>query len=372
MLLTTIERWFAHPTALVLLAMLPILGLLAFLAGRRRRRARERWNASVTGLPVERARVRRVLRAGCRTVGLVSLVVAIAGPLWDRRPDERLALGRDIVAVLDLSRSMLAEDTGGQSAPNRLGQAKDALIDLANATERVGGHRLGLVVFAAHARLACPLTHDYDFFRETVTALAADDPSLKIGAGPEAKSGTRIGAGIQKSVEAQDPQFAGYQNIVLLSDGDDPARDGEWEAGIAAAKNAGIPVDTVGIGDPQKPSPIPLEGGRVLKHQRETVLTRLQEQPLMEIARQTGGIYIPGRTKVLALGAILEQRMERLAGQEHAGTALPGYTQHSGVFFAIALFLLALELVIAERGRHHGVAESIIIGTGLQTVGVRG
>jgi Ca-activated chloride channel homolog len=372
MVLNAIERWFAYPTALVLLATLPVLGLFAFLGGRRRRRARARWNASLSGLPVERTRVRRALRAGCRTAGLASLVVAIAGPLWGRQPDERLALGRDVVAVLDLSRSMLAEDAGGQAAPNRLGQAKDALIDLAEMTERVGGHRLGLVVFASQARLVCPLTHDYDFFRETVTSLVADDPSLDIGAGPEAKSGTRIGAGIQKGVEAQDPQFTGYQNIVLLSDGDDPARDGEWEAGIAGARDAGIPVDTVGIGDPQKSSPIPLDAGRILKHQGEAVLTHLQEQPLMEIAQQTGGIYIPGRTKVVALGAILEQRMERLARQEHAAGAVPGYSQHPGVFFAIALFLLALELVIAERGRHRQAPEEKFIVTELQTAGVDG
>jgi Ca-activated chloride channel homolog len=370
MFLNVIERWFAHPTALVLLATLPLLGLFAFLAGRRRRRVQARWNASFSGLPVERSRVRRILRAGCLTAGLVSLVVAIAGPLWGRQPDERLALGRDIVAVLDLSRSMLAEDAGGQSAPNRLGQAKDALIDLADETERVGGHRLGLVVFASGARLVCPLTHDYDFFRETVKNLAADDPSLEISAGPEAKSGTRIGVGIQKAVEAQDPQFTGYQNIVLLSDGDDPARDGEWEAGIAAAKNAGIPVDTVGIGDPQKSSPIPLDAARVLKHQGQAVLTRLQEQPLLEIARQTGGIYIPVRTKVVALGAILEQRMERLAAQEHAGGAVPGYSQHPGPFFAVALFLLALGLVIAERVQKHEIPEPNVIGTAPQTAGV--
>jgi Ca-activated chloride channel family protein len=371
MIINVIERWFAHPTALVLLATLPVLGLFGFLAGRWRRRARARWQASSFGWPVERARVRKVLRAGCRIVGLASLVVAIAGPLWGRQPDERLALGRDIIAVLDLSRSMLAEDVGGESAPNRLGQAKDALIDLANTTERIGGHRLGLVVFASNARLACPLTHDYDFFRESVTALVADDPSLEIGAGPEAKSGTRIGVGIQKGVEAQNPELRGYQNIVLLSDGDDPARDGEWEAGIARAKDAGVPVDTVGIGDPQKASPIPLDAGRVLKHQGEVVLTRLQEQPLMEIARQTGGIYIPGRTKVVGLGAILEQRMERLAGQEPAAGAVPGYAQHPGVFFALAFSLLLLELVIAERGRRPAPEGKVII-PGLRTVGENG
>ena len=92
----------------------------------------------------------------------------------------------------------------------------------------------------------------------------------------------------------------------------------------------------------------------------------------MEIARQTGGIYIPGLTKAVALGAILEQRMERLAGQEHGAGAVPGYSQHPGVFFAIALFLLALELVIAERGRHHRAPEAKIIATELHTTGVSG
>jgi Ca-activated chloride channel family protein len=370
MLLNAIERWFAHPTALVLLTAFPVLGLFAFLAGRRRQWARARWTASLSSLPFERTRVRKFLRAGCRFAGLTSLVVAIAGPLWGRQPDERLALGRDIIAVLDLSRSMLAEDIGGLSAPNRLGQAKDALIDLADTTEQIGGHRLGLVVFASKARLVCPLTHDYDFFRETATSLVANDPSLEIGAGPEARSGTRLGAGIQKGVEAQDSQFKGFQNIVLLSDGDDPARDREWEAGVARAKDAGIPVDTVGIGDPERASPIPLDASRALKHQGETVLTRLQEQPLKEIARQTGGIYVPGRTKVVGLGAILAKRMERLTGQEPASGAVPGYSQHPEVFFAVAFILLMLELVIADRRREHPASDAKTHATGLQTAGV--
>ena len=166
------------------------------------------------------------MKWACRTSGIACLVVAIAGPQWGRREEERLALGRDIIAVLDLSRSMRADDTLGQLGADRLGSAKDALVDLSNAMVRLGGHRLGLVVFASRARLVCPLTHDYAFFRDAVAGLDAEDASLETGPGPGLTSGTRIGAGILKAVQAQDPDFAGYQNIVLLSDGDDPARRG--------------------------------------------------------------------------------------------------------------------------------------------------
>ena len=243
---------------------------------------------------------------------------------------------------------MLADDTLGELGADRLGSARDALVDLSNTMVRVGGHRLGLVVFASRARLICPLTHDYAFFRDAVAGLDPEDASLEIGPGPGLTSGTRIGAGILQAVQAQEPDFAGYQNIVLLSDGDDPAHDGEWLTGVAAAKDAGIPVDTVGIGDPDKASPIPIGPGRVLKHEGQAVLTRLEERPLEEIARRTGGVYISGRTKTIPLGGLMQERLERLAGQEHAAL-LPGRAQHSALFFAVALLLLGLDMLVAER-----------------------
>src|SRR5262249_58131955 len=132
--------------------------------------------------------------------------------------------GRDLVVVLDLSRSMLARDV----LPSRLERAGQALDDLSRAVERRGGHRLALVVFAARARIACPLTHDYDHFRQALAEQDAANPHPDIRpAGDDVQSGTRIGAALRLAVEAHDPHYRdhGTQDILLLSDGDDPAHD---------------------------------------------------------------------------------------------------------------------------------------------------
>src|SRR5262249_7056531 len=166
-----------------------------------------------------------------------------------------------------------------------------------------GGHRLALVVFAARAQVVCPLTHDYEHFRYIVKKQdAAQRPKdlQPTDSGPT--SGTRIGEGLRAAGQAHDTRFRGHQESLLISDGDDPAKDGEWGEGAAEARNQKIPVHVVGIGDPDAEHYIPL-----LVHEGEKVPTRLYEQPLEEIARRTGGVYIPARTDVFSLGELFRK-----------------------------------------------------------------
>src|SRR5262249_23982703 len=150
---------------------------------------------------------------------------------------------------------------------------------------------------ASKARVSCPLTHDYDHFREALAELdpAHLPPDLRGGMDLESvlqspdsapRSGTRIGAGLHAAVEDHDPRFDGYQDILLLGDGDDPARDREWRQGLEEARQRHTPVHTIGIGVPAAGSPIPIKGDEPLRYKSRVVMTRLEEEPLMEIARQ--------------------------------------------------------------------------------------
>jgi len=140
---------------------------------------------------------------------------------------------------------MLAQDV----LPSRFERAKKALLELSEAFQARGGNRLALVGFAGRPKAYCPLTHDYDFFRTALAELDAASlpPELQPAAG-QPGSGTRIGAALCAAVELQDSQATGYQDIILLSDGDDPARDDEWRSGVLAAKAKGIGVYTIEIG----------------------------------------------------------------------------------------------------------------------------
>src|SRR5207249_2482840 len=134
-----LRHWFAQPRLLWLLAALPVLFLLALWAKRRRRRALALLGGGLAfeGVVLRRRSGLRMLRSLMFFTGFCLLIAGTAGAQWGRDWDQSAAPGRDLVAVLDLSRSMLAEK------PSRLELAQKALLDLCEAVRRRGGHRLG-------------------------------------------------------------------------------------------------------------------------------------------------------------------------------------------------------------------------------------
>jgi Ca-activated chloride channel family protein len=352
-----LQTWFANPLGLpvrLALAVLPLLVTVGLLAASRRRRALARLGHRAALLALSRPRLGwRLLRGGCLAGGLLLLVVGLAGPQWGRDWEKSAAPGRDLVVVLDLSRSMLAEDV----QPSRAAKARAALNDLSQAIEEQGGHRLALVAFTDRALVVCPLTHDYDFFRAKLNDLDYDafttrltklDEAAPGGRPAPAASGTRIGAGLRKAVEVHDPRYRGFQEILLISDGDDPADDREWRTGIDVARQHGIPVHTVGVGDPQAGSRIPLRGGFLKLPDGEEVRTRLHEEPLEEIARRTGGSYTPARTNDLQLGKLFSERIAVQGVREETDEALtlPVYRQRYPWFLGAAFVLLAGQMAL--------------------------
>src|SRR5438270_286538 len=137
-----VPSWLAHPWWLLLLTVLPLLGILRALAQRQRRRAlvqmgviqpRERWFSLRFGM--------RILRGLGRSLLFTLLVFGIAGPQWGREWGQTGTSGRDVVIVLDLSRSMFARDV----QPSRVGRARETVLDLlVNGIAKKGGYRVGL------------------------------------------------------------------------------------------------------------------------------------------------------------------------------------------------------------------------------------
>ncbi len=341
-----LRHWFLNPWAFPLMGLTPLLGLLGAFALRRRSRALARLGnqPALELLVAERGWV-RLLRGFLASLGLTVLVVGMAGPQWGRDWSQAAAPGRDLVVVLDLSRSMFAEQ------PSRLHRAQEGLVKLAEALKERGGHRIGLVVFAGRAQVACPLTHDYDHFREAVEGLAPDRLPPDIAPTDDDPSGTRIGTGIRAAVELHDPRFAGYQDVLLLSDGDDPARDGEWRLPAAEARARGIPIHTVGVGDPDDDSTIPTPAGPLRDEDGQPVKTRLREAPLQDIADITQGVYIAAHTQALPLGRLFRERIESRPVREDAEDTLPQYQQRYPWFLGGSLALLSLSIVVSGFSR---------------------
>ncbi len=341
-----IEAFFASPALLWTLSALPVaLALMLFAHLRKKQFARRLATPLLLRKQtLVRPRLRR-WKALCFLFALGLTAIACAGPQWGFDPAGQVRKGRDVVIVLDLSRSMNAEQ------PSRRDLAIRALRHLADAFEDHGGNRIAFVGFATRARLFFPFTHDCNHFRHTLAQIDADDyPPLHV---KDPVSGTRIGAALKLAVESCDPERTNRPVIVLLSDGDDPVDDDEWLEGVHAAAEKKIRVHVVGIGNPDKAETIPL-GRDLLRFEDEPVRTKLNEERLRKIAKLTGGEYLPAHRGDLALGTFVLQLLDAddLRGDATtAGAALPVYQLRYAWFLLPAALLLMLTMLINEGPR---------------------
>lgn len=119
------------------------------------------------------------------TVAAAFIIFALARPAWNLKPEKVKAKGRDVVFLIDVSRSMLATDL----VPNRLERSKLAVKD---CLENIKGDRVGIVAFAGNSVIKCPLTLDYGFFR-----MALDDLSPQ----SVSRGGTMLGDALRKCLK---------------------------------------------------------------------------------------------------------------------------------------------------------------------------
>ena len=231
-----------HPEWLYLILPLAAAWLvLSLYSRRRRRRAAEAFVAQAMWsriLPAD-SRARFWVKLLLRETALVAGLVALAGPRFGTQYEEVVPRGSDLYVLIDVSRSMLAEDV----PPSRLGRAK---ADVAALVNRLEGERVGLIAFAGQAVVKCPLTVDYDAFRRSLDEL---DP----GSAP--RGGTAIGDAIRKALEVFHARAERDQAILLITDGDDQQSYPLEAAAVAAERH--VTIFTVGLGDADHGARIP-------------------------------------------------------------------------------------------------------------------
>jgi Ca-activated chloride channel homolog len=272
---------FAAPLYLLLMALLaPALGYALVRWERRREALLHRFGeesvlAHSSSLPSRRRR-QALDWAGVGAV--VLLLLALARPQWGERPSSMGQQGRDLLVLLDLSRSMNAAD-GGRV---RLTLAKQLIKDVLG---RAPGNRVGLVVFGGSAFLQLPLTTNYAAFERFLDAASTDD----LG-----DPGTDLSSALSAAATTFEHEGEkGYQSVLLVSDGENGP--GDPGALLARLRKARIPVVAVGIGGTEG-APVPADSSEAPeKWHRDNVgrivLSRLEEGDLRRAARETGGSY---------------------------------------------------------------------------------
>ncbi|HPS55742.1 MAG TPA: VWA domain-containing protein [Sedimentisphaerales bacterium] len=281
---------------------------------------------------------KQIFKSVLLIVCCISIIISLAEPKWNPKPKKIKRSGRDIVILLDTSRSMLAEDI----SPSRLGRAKIAIKDL---MDTLRGDRIAIVTFAGSTAVKCPLTQDYAFVR-----MALDD----IDTESTTRGGTMIGDAIRKATtELFDEKTEKYKDIVLITDGDD-----HESFPVEAAEKAGqqgIRIIAIGMGDENQGGRIPIidETGQktFLKYEGQEVWSKLGANTLREIAYASPqGKYLavePGTT--LDLGQIYEDLIVSAQKRELESLATMKYDEKFQVFLALAIMLIICEALISER-----------------------
>jgi len=267
---------FAHPWVLFLLLVIP---LLAWLKGKFGGTAGVTFsNTSMLAKIGNRRRSRAgAFLATLTYLALALFIVALARPQFGRVTTRVQATGVDIMLVLDVSRSMLAEDfTIGNRRANRIDAVK--LVTEQFIRERPND-RIGLVAFAGRPYLVSPLTLDHDW-------LIRNLERLRIGL---VEDGTAIGSAIASAANRLKDKEAKTKLIVLLTDGDNNAGKVQPLTAAEAAKALGIRIYTIGAGtEGEAPFPLTNQFGRTVYR---NVLVKFDEKTLQEIATMTRGQY---------------------------------------------------------------------------------
>ena len=287
---------FSNPLFLIIALLVPVAGLWwTFLRARR-----EKALGALT-LKVPKSSVSG-LQTACIVVGLFLSLFAASRPQWGKSMEKTVTRARNVVIAIDVSRSMLAEDV----RPNRLERAKADVADLIDSLE---GDRCALVAFRRTGVAVCPLTTDHGYLRSALERMSPESAP---------RGETDLGSAIRTALATLDPAADDHNAIILISDGGDLR--GEALKNAEAAKKRGIPIFTVGIGDPKRGATIPSEDGRgVVKFDGKPVTVKLEEAALDAIAKASGGSYVPLATAGTAettLGAIYRRRLRQIALME--------------------------------------------------------
>lgn len=322
-----------------LLWLLPVLLALYVYGFARKRRVLSAFiDAAVAPrLTAGLSRSRRWLKAACLLGVVGAMIVALAQPQWGRRWQDVQRRGRDVMILLDVSRSMLAEDV----SPNRLEGAKVGIRELVQVVREEGGHRLGLVVFAGRASLQCPLTLDANFFLRRLQ---------EVGPHTAGRGGSLLGDAIRHALRGMATLPHHDKDIILITDGDD--HDSFPLQAAATAAEQGVAIYAVGVGDAGTGARIPVRGadGRVtyLEHQGREVRSRLRHDLLLDMAQMTGGAYVPAGTGVIELDRIYTELIAPKGRQDTEHDRRERFVHRFQWFVLAALGLLVVELFIPE------------------------
>ncbi|MDD5561643.1 MAG: VWA domain-containing protein [Candidatus Omnitrophica bacterium] len=267
-----------------------------------------------------------------RLLSVIFLILALARPQTPVADSKIQSEGIDIVLAIDCSTSMLAEDFKlGAERQSRIEVVKNVVKDFIMGRKN---DRIAIVAFASRAYTVCPLTLDYGWLLDNLER-------VKTGL---VEDGTAIGSGIATSLNRLKDAKAKSKVVILLTDGRNNTGRISPLTAAEAAKALKIKVYTIGAGG-KGPAPYPVKdffGNTVY----QPVQIDIDEDTLIKIAEMTGAKYFRA-TDTESLRKIYKE----IDGLEKTAIEEKGYMEYNelfGVFLALSLFVLLLDIVLAN------------------------
>lgn len=242
--------------------------------------------------------------------------------------------GIDLFLCVDISNSMHAEDI----APNRLERSKQAISKLIS---KLGGDRIGIIVFAGNAYVQLPITTDYSAAKMFLSTVDTDLIPTQ---------GTEIGRAIELAIKS----FGENEHnkaIVIISDGEDHENGDAVKAAQDAAKY-GIKIYTIGMGlDEGAPIPLYNKYGKKIGYKKDKdgniIITKLDDHILRQIAEIGDGLYVRASNSNVGLDKIYED-INKTEKSEIESSVFTDYDDQFQWFVGAAILLLIIEILLSS------------------------
>ena len=262
------------------------------------------------------------------------LSLALVNPKIGTKLETVRSQGVDIVFAVDVSKSMLAEDI----APNRLEKSKQLVTQIINS---LASDRVGIIAYAGKAFPQLPITTDYASAKMFLQNMNTDMLSSQ---------GTAIHEAIELAKTYYDDEEQTNRVLIIISDGEDHGEDAIDVA--EEASEEGIRILTIGVGD-VKGGPIPIKRNGVIlnykkDNQGETVITRLDETTLKEIAEETNGVYINGSNTDEVVDTI-KGVLNKMDKKEFESKQIADFKDQFQWFLGLGILLLFIDVFFLER-----------------------
>ena len=324
-----------EPIYFYFLSLLPIIWLGYILVHRWKIRTQSNFadRALMERLSPNRSFFKPIIKLLFLSLSILFLVFGLVNPKIGTELETVKREGVDIVFVVDVSKSMLAEDI----APNRLEKSKRLVSAIVN---QLVSDRVGIIAYAAQAVPQLPITTDYGAAKMFLQSLNTDMLSSQ---------GTAVDSALDLSITYFNDQDQTNRVVFLISDGEDHSDEAE-KAAIRASE-FGVRVFTLGVGT-ESGAPIPIKKNGIVETYKKdlegnVVITKKNANILKTISEVSNGAYYDGNDTDLVLDFV-EQTLKEMDKKEFEAKKFVSYKDQFQIFLLIAFTLLLLEVFIFE------------------------